>query len=165
MSSHRITAYHEAAHAVVAYLSQYHGLIGGLSLTSPETGDALIRLSRKKLLAAGKQVDNTALDDPEVRIDAAVIRLAGYAAEEHYASMHPDQDVEPNKSFSANDYAEARGLIGDAGVRRLEPQVRALVSSEWAAIQALAAKLEAEGVLEAIDALDLLNAGYGRNDL
>jgi hypothetical protein len=71
------TAYHEAAHTVVAYLSEYHSPYGVMRLLTSETGDTQVSLSKEKLRRAGKVVEQGVEQDPQVRMEFALIQLAG----------------------------------------------------------------------------------------
>lgn len=161
MHNRTFASHHEAAHAVAAYLSTYHGLLGNFSANADGSGDATVRLSRRKVTAAGIALLG-AEDHRQVRREGAMIRLVGFAAEVRLASMG---DSLADRSMSGNDYMEAERLIGQVHVEEVAREAGEFVESQWDAIADLAIVLEERGVLDSVDVLDILNLKYGRNEL
>ncbi|OQP53498.1 hypothetical protein [Niastella populi] len=105
-----ITALHEAAHVVCAYLSKFHYLIGNVCLTSDLTGETFVTLSKSKLIVEGKAEMPGIENDCDVAIDAAIIFYAGFEAEKVYSHK---SGISPDKSHSMNDYNYVDQLIVD----------------------------------------------------
>ena len=156
------TAYHEAAHTVVAYLSSFHSPIGRMRLLTADTGDTLVSLSKSKLRETGKDADVSAQQDPEVRMEFALVQLAGFATEVRLHSRGSDsgQKPEPDRSLSANDYAEAKSAVGIEALPTIEYAALETVEMHWAAIDRLARLLLRHGELDAIEAIDILDGMY-----
>lgn len=157
-------AYHEAGHAVAAYLSLFHGVgIGAISLGAFGSGAADVRLSRKKVQAAGKAADATIERDPDVAVSLCTVLAAGFAAELVAASK--GVDLEPNPSCSAPDrawlVAQASAADIPADVAAYEMQAKVLLEREWPQVEKLARRLMQQGTIDGVDVEILLQATYG----
>lgn len=157
-----LTAYHEAAHTVVAYISAFHSPIGEMRLLNIDTGDTFVMLSRSKLGLAGKAVEATSADDPEVRTEFALILLAGLAAERHLQSrVDGAAHLQPDASLAANDYSAAAAAVGIEAIPVLESGALDIVAKHWGAIDLLARTLLKDGIIGAVEVIDVLDAFYG----
>ena len=99
--SEKVTALHEAAHAVTTHISKFHSLIDDVSIFSATTGETFISLSKTKLISQGKSLLHTMKDD-EVVEDRAIIMYAGLEAEKIYCEKYKGVPLDIN--YSANDY-------------------------------------------------------------
>jgi len=166
-----LTAFHEAAHAVLAHVSQFYSLIGYIQLYSRDIGDTYVSLSRRKLAQAGKPTDISVLVDPDIVQDGSLIYLAGYASEKHYYRIILDRCTQlPDRSYPENDYAVVRQLIENAGfssniLSGFEVQASNSVEQRWHTIELLASMiLRSENrTLDAIDAIEFLDRLLGTN--
>lgn len=134
-----------------------------MRLLSADTGDTLVSLSKRKLREAGKAGDASAQTDPQVSTEFALIQLVGYAAEVHLYrnAAGGSEGAAPDRSMSANDYNAARGAVGTENIPVIENAAREIVEIHWAAIDVLARRLLRDRSLDAVDALDILDAMYG----
>jgi hypothetical protein len=113
--------------------------------------------------ASGKRADTpedteAALADPEIATDAALVFLAGWAAERQYCQQN---GTTADVSLSQNDYHEARRVLRAANVQtsmsdldfRAEEQVKRL----WNAISEFAEALHEVKSVDAADAYDFIS--------
>jgi hypothetical protein len=115
----KIAAYHEAGHVVCAVASRYHNLVYPIRVENAY-GEAPIALSRSKVRAGGKPAEvDAALADPEIATDAAIVFLAGFAAEVRYCQTVVEQggSAEPDRSLSNNDYEAVAFVVGKASIK------------------------------------------------
>lgn len=140
MSIKKEAAFHEAGHAVMAYLSDYHGLVSGIDLKVYGAGDVYIGLLKSKCAAAGlPQVLETA-ERPEVAKDIGHILVAGLVAEK-IAAEH-DKSLVPNPECALPDHDLLRQQLAAAGLSKkfdlLESETWAVLQKNWDAVQELA---------------------------
>jgi hypothetical protein len=157
-------AYHEAGHAVSAYLSPFHGIADGkVNIGSFGSGAADIRLSKKKVQAAGKTLSPAVALDPKVAASMATVLAAGFAAEQIAASL--DNTITPNPVCSGPDYVEltnhtqAAGISSDVSI--YHAQATSLLQKEWAQVERLAEILYRRGSVDGVDIAIYLESIYG----
>ena len=163
-----LAAIHEAAHVVVAYLSKYHFLVKFINLTSDTNGETFVSLSNKKLINAGKKLNDSVLKEPELIEDAAIIFYAGFEAETLYCNNNA---VEIDISFSRNDYNNINSLIKNSNSplktskEKLISNTRIIIEDNWFAIEKIAEAIlgSNNNILYAIDAIEILDNIYNKN--
>lgn len=163
----KLTAIHEGAHVVTAYLSKYHFITGQISLFSDTEGETFVTLSRKKIRNSNKQISEELFKDIEIVKDAAIVFYSGFESEKIY---NDENGIEVEKEYSMNDYNNVNELIKNC----LAPQTikteelilesKMVVTENWLAITKIsAALLEAQrNSLNAEDAIQILDAHYDR---
>jgi len=142
-----LTAFHEAAHAVLAIRSSYHIVSGDLTISADGAGEAPIGASEQKLVAAGKPTDPALLlADPDYIRELVRILFAGILAEKIRAQeVSADRVLRPNLKVSgAPDIKYAQKVMHDAVLDfqaekdELKKQSEGLVHQEWQLISTLA---------------------------
>lgn len=163
-----LTALHEAAHVVIAYLSSYHFLQGDITLTSDTTGLTFVTLNRKKILAMDKEPIAAISSDPDVVEDAAIIFYAGLEAERIFCREH---NIALDESHSANDYNHVDELV-EQSTPALEVDKDSIVAfskravlANWEPIKAVAELLltSKNSTISAVEAIELLDMGFNQN--
>jgi len=143
-------AYHEAGHAIMAYLSKYHLLAGPIELADYGAGEAYIGLIPSKLTSAGIEADEAAQRNPDVAKDLGRVLVAGLMAE-RIAAEH-DPALTPNPTCAQPDYAMLVQQLAAAGLSRkydrLETEARATLEAHWDKVEALAGWLLGRGRAE-----------------
>jgi len=163
-----LTAIHEAAHSVLAYLSSYHFLTGEIKLTSDSTGVTFVTLSKKKLLATGKEVTPSIASELEVIEDAATIFYAGLEAERIFCIKN---SLTLDESHSKNDYNYIENLFKNSNHSLEERKdliiefCRTSVLQNWEAIKEIADILikSENNSIDSVYAIEFLDQGFGRN--
>jgi len=139
-------AYHEAGHALLAYLSDYH-LMGPIDLKSAGHGGLYVGLSKAKCLQAGKKADPAIAREPEVARDFAVILVAGFVAEQIAAEKNPA--VTPDAAFAVPDHENLARVLAAANLSRktdrYEELARRKLTDHWDQVQSLANVLLRDG--------------------
>ena len=146
-------AFHEAGHAVVAYRSRFHNIVGPINLAEYGSGEIYVSLSRVKLQAQGKASEASAEKDKEVAVDLAVVLSAGLVAE-RLAEVR-GQGTTANPECSAPDHEMLQQQLVGAGLSkkfdRHEGTAKQLLESEWPLVAALSAYLFERISVEAED--------------
>jgi hypothetical protein len=162
-----LTAIHEAAHTVTAYLSKYHFLTKVIALTSDQSGETFVTLSKKKLAKLQKPLIAETSKDPDIVKDAATIYYSGFEAEKIFSEKN---SIATDISFSKNDYEHIEFLIqesNDITIDKLELQKESfiIVNSNWSAICQIAEQLlSASGnSVDAVHIIEILDKCYGNN--
>jgi AAA+ ATPase superfamily predicted ATPase len=127
-----------------------------------------VTLSRKKLLAEGKEPSPEIAYDLEVIEDAAIIFYAGLEAERKYCR---ENSIEVDESHSINDYNYVDNLIEKSNQEfKLEKNTLISISREavikyWEPINEIARLLrESENnTIDAVSVIETLDNGFGRN--
>ena len=164
----KLTAIHEAAHVVTAYLSKYHFLLGQITLSSDTNGETFVSLSSKKINKEAKEATQSILQDPEIIEDVAVIYFAGLEAEKIYCEKNSST---VDSSFSMNDHNFVDNLIANANTPLTKTKdnlitiTQELVRNNWATIDTISeAILKATNKsLDAVDAIEILDRAYNKN--
>lgn len=145
MTIKREAAFHEAGHALAAYRSSYHNVVGPINLAAYGSGEIYISLSRKKLHAKGKTPDASAARDADVAIDLAVVLAAGLVAEQ-IAEVR-EQGIVANPECALPDHELLQQQLVQAGLskkfNRHESTAAQFLEAEWALVHALADYLHA----------------------
>ena len=168
MQLRKITAIHEAAHLVMAYLSDFYFLQGAVYLVNHDVGETTVTLSKKKLGKAGKPLNPTVVQELEVALDAMRIYYAGLEAERIYCTKH---GFKLDDSYSKNDLNRideiALDIIPSYNVSRnlVIQQTKDKVLHNWQAIEQVSEQLLAspDGITDVIDVIMFLDMGYNRN--
>ena len=151
----RDAAYHEAGHGIVARLSRFHEIVGGIELADYGAGEGFISLSKRKLKAAGKQEDESTAKDKDVARDLALILTAGYIAEKVAAEQN--KTLTPSLECAKPDHDMLRDVLSGAGLSKkfdhFESSVEEILRIRWDAVEALADFLFECGSVE-YDTLD-----------
>jgi len=163
MTIKREAAFHEAGHAVAAYRSRFHSIVGTIKLAEYGAGQADVSLSKKKLVASGKPANQAAQMDKEVAADLAVVYCAGLVAERIAERM--ELGLKANPKCAEPDHVSALQQLSAAGLsQKLDLHERAaerLLEKDWNLVAALAENLLASGSADAADVLAFLNAQTG----
>lgn len=163
-----LTSLHEAAHAVLSYLSSYHFLTADIKLTSNSTGVTYVTLSRKKILAEGKEYTANIVFDPDVIEDAAIIFYAGLEAEKIYCE---EISIEVDESHSLNDYNYVDELIENSS-KDFEVDKDSLIAfsriavlANWEPIKIISNLLmqSENNTIDAVTVIEMLDQGFGIN--
>lgn len=145
MTIKREAAFHEAGHAIAAYRSSYHNVVGPINLAEYGSGEIYVSLSRKKLQAMGKAPDASSAKDKEVAIDLAVVLAAGLVAE-RLAEVR-EQGIIANPGCALPDHELMRQQLAEAGLSKKfdkhESTAAQLLEAEWALVRSLADYLHA----------------------
>jgi hypothetical protein len=164
----KIAAYHEAGHVVCAVASRYHNLVMPITVENAY-GEAPISLSKSKVRAGGKPTEvEASLADPEIATDAAIVFLAGFAAEVRYCQIVVDGGgkAKPDRSLSNNDYEAVAFVLGKANVKtplaELEAAAAEHVAQLWPIITDFAEELHRRRGFDPVDAIDFIQARLGR---
>jgi hypothetical protein len=140
MSVKREAAFHEAGHAVVAYRSRFHNIVGPINLAAYGSGEIFVSLSRTKLQTQGKTPTAAAARDKEVAVDLAVVLCAGLAAERLAECREPGIVASPE--CAVPDHELLRQQLAGAGLSqkfdRHEQAARQQLEAEWPLVLALA---------------------------
>ncbi len=151
MSQEHITALHEAAHFVAAYVKDRHDDIYGITIVPVGK------------FAGGVTGEGPNVHFPEEVEDALVGLYAGLAASLR-ANPH---DEEGARAGAGNDDRMAAGLIGwleglpDEIEARLRASAAALVAENWHLIEALATDLLVERTIDGEEATLVVQAACG----
>tara|TARA_R110000824_G_scaffold24090_1_gene85323 strand:- start:22553 stop:23056 length:504 start_codon:yes stop_codon:yes gene_type:complete len=140
LSIKKEAAFHEAGHAIMAYLSAYHGLISGIDLKAYGAGDVYISLLKSKCAAAGLPQTPESAKRPEVAKDIGRILVAGLVAEKIAAER--DKSLVPNPDCAIPDHELLRQQLETAGLSKkfdlLESETCAVLKENWAVVEELA---------------------------
>lgn len=143
MTIQREAAYHEAAHAVLAHKSNYHAIVGGISLVNYGGGYFDMSLSRSKCAARGKPQDASAQKDKEVAREFAILLCAGLVGEQIASEL--DRTLTPNPKCAEPDHALVQQQLEIAGLSRkydlYQSQARDLLKQHWTTVERLATYL------------------------
>lgn len=146
-------AFHEAGHAVAAWYSRFHSVVGPIRLANYGAGEAYISLSKSKTQAVGITPSEALRTDPDVVKDLAVVLVAGLAAEKIAAELNPD--LTPNEECAKPDYNLLHQMLGGARLSkktdRYEGLARDLLTSRWVIVEGLATRLFNEGAMSPVD--------------
>jgi archaellum component FlaF (FlaF/FlaG flagellin family) len=160
----KLTALHEAAHVVCAYLSDYHSLVSQINLNSDSTGETFVSLSRFKILEKGKLPSDNSITDPEIILDAAIIFYAGFEAEKIYCNK---TNSKADISHSINDYnlVETLLLKGNTSINIDKEEAKntsqLIVKNYLDAIEEIANLLLESKSIESYTAIDYLKISFG----
>jgi hypothetical protein len=151
-------AFHEAAHAVTAYYSKFHGLVHEINLMNYGAGEVFVSLSKSKCLEHGKAPSPETAKDPDVSKDLAVILCSGYVGEQ-IASEY-DSSLNPSRNSAGPDYQLAVQNLKAAGLSHKydlhHDNARIVLESKWTVVNKLAEHLfkqtkeSAEDIIEFI---------------
>lgn len=140
MDIKREAAYHEAAHAVLAYHSKYHALVGGINLLDYGAGEVYASPCKSKCAAKGKPYDANARKDKDMARDIAIVLCAGLAGE-RLAAEH-DSNLIPNPTCAEPDHELTEQVLQLAGLSKkydhYEAQARDLLKLHWPTVDHLA---------------------------
>ena len=141
MTIKREAAFHEAGHAVVAHRSKFHNIVGPINLEAYGSGETYISLSKRKLLANGKDAEPSAAKDKEVAADLAVILAAGLVAERLAESHEPG--ITANPECALPDHELMQQQLSGAGLSKKfdqhEGAAKQVLETEWKLVSSLAA--------------------------
>jgi hypothetical protein len=133
-------AFHEAGHAVMAYLATYHGLVAGIDLQDYGSGEIYVGLLKSKCVSAGVPSTAETAKRPEVAMDLGRILVAGLVAE--VIAAERDASLTPNPSCALPDHDLLRQQLMIAGLSRkfdrLEVATRTTLEENWSAVEELA---------------------------
>ena len=153
-------AYHEAGHAVAGYFSQFHRIVGSISLAEYGAGDIYVALSVSKLQAAGMQPDVSARRHPEVAKDLAIVLSAGLVAER--LAARKNSSLKPNPDCAEPDHDFLRQELKDAGLSqkfdRHETAAERILTTNWSIVEGLAQYLFSKGGAESLDILEFIES-------
>lgn len=159
MTITKVSAYHEAAHALIAHRSQFHKLIGRIDLRLYGSGETFISLSKSKLEAVGKSATTNSQKDKDVVKDLAVILVAGFVAEQIAAES--DNAINPNIDCAVPDHELLRSKLAAAGLSKhfnyYEEQARAKLKAEWHLVEKVANFLYKHGGSDVDDIIVLMD--------
>lgn len=116
MTIKREAAFHEARHAIAAWKSKYHSLVGTISLADYGAGDTLVSVSKHKLQVGGKSLSTTIVEDPDVAKDFAVVLSAGLVAEQVAASK--GENITANPQCAVPDHDLMKQQLAAAGLSK-----------------------------------------------
>lgn len=140
LSIKKEAAFHEAGHAIMAYFSDYHGLISGIDLKAYGAGDVYISLLKSKCAAAGLPQTPETAKRPEVAKDIGRILVAGLVAEKIAAER--DKSLVPNPDCAVPDHNLLRQQLENAGLSKkfdlLESETCTVLKENWAIVEKLA---------------------------
>jgi hypothetical protein len=152
-------AYHEAGHAVLAHMSDFHVIGGPINLARHGYGGVVVGLSGTKCLAARKPATPDVARDPEVARDFAVILTGGYAAELTAAAFDPT--LIPDLACAQPDYESVVEVLAAAGLSRrfdrFQAQAMARLSEYWPQVERLAQYLRLAGQCSAAGAESIIS--------
>ncbi len=133
-------AFHEAGHAVMAYLATYHGLVAGIDLKDYGAGEIYVGLLKSKCVSAGVPATAETAKRPEVAIDLGRVLVAGLVAE--LIAAERDESLSPNPICARPDHDLMRQQLMNAGLSkkfdRLEVVTRRTLEENWSAVDELA---------------------------
>ena len=140
MAIKREAAFHEAGHAIAAYRSKFHALCGPINLMNYGAGEIFISLSKSKLRAAGKSIDNSIQKDGEIVDDLATILSAGLAAE--YLAEPKVDGFKADPACAKPDHDLIRSQLSNANlsvcIAQYESTAIKLLDSDWSLVTSLA---------------------------
>ncbi len=140
MTIKREAALHEAGHAVAAYRSRFHNIVGTINLEEYGAGNINVSLSRKKLEAGGKPTDLSAQKDKEVAADLVVVLCSGLVAER--MAEKSETGLNANPECAEPDYELASQHLSRVGLSKkfdlYEQAAGRLLEMEWNLVTALA---------------------------
>lgn len=140
MTIKREAAFHEAGHAVAAHLSKFHRIVGSINLGQYGAGAINVSLSKSKLLAAGKTVDQSILTDKDVAIDIAVVLSAGFVCEQ--LAEQREVGLSANASCAIPDHTLMQRQLAQAGLSKNFDQhelaATQLLEQHWSVVSKLA---------------------------
>lgn len=146
MTIKREAAFHEAGHAVAAYRSRFHNVVGEINLSAYGAGEIYVSLSKRKLTAEGKPADPSVQRDKEVAKDLAVVLAAGLVAER--LAQERDGDLKANPMCAEPDYILMLEHLNAAGLSKKfnvhEEAAKAVLTGDWSLVNALATYLFSE---------------------
>ena len=151
-------AYHEAGHAVLAHLSDYHFVSGPVSVASFGGGLTDISPSKKRLKQAGK--DPASYDsDPEVAQEMAGILAAGLAAKHIAAAFH--YDLSPNPTLSKPDHQLIAKITAAAGITSditpYQYEAAGVLCVYWKVVATLANELDNQISIDAVEVGNIID--------
>lgn len=166
MSRRKRTAFHEAAHAVVAHHSRFHYQCGIIVVTDWDGGWIQIALNRKNAdELKGKRFYDLGLRRRIAR-DKAVIFCGGYVgekiAEKNEPDLFPVPDV-PSEDFQRARRTLRKALLSD-NLDRPCALARELLSREWWAVERVAAFLLSEEKAEARIVREMIDIMYWQGE-
>jgi ATP-dependent Zn protease len=160
MTVKKEAAFHEAGHAVIAHLSRFHAIIGGINLENYGAGEIFVSLSKTKLAANGKATDASSQRDKEVATDLAVVLSAGLVAE-HIAESK-DSNLSANPQCAEPDHELMKQQLEGAGLSkkfdRHEEAARKLLEDNWDLVNELAEHLFENQSVDAVYLRDFIEA-------
>lgn len=160
MSIKREAAYHEAGHAVAAYRSKFHNVIGTINLADYGAGEIFIFLSKSKLATYGKSNDQKLQYDKEVAVDLAVVLCAGLVAERIAERL--GDGITANTACAEPDHSLQKAQLKMAGLSQNydlhETTARCLLESEWSLVAELAAMLLKKTSVDAIEVIEFFES-------
>jgi hypothetical protein len=163
MTITREAAFHEAGHAVAAYRSRFHDVIGPINLADYGQGEIYVSLSKKKLATSGKSIDESAQSDKEVAIDLAVILCSGLAAER--LAEKNDAELMSNPACAERDHLLAAEQLSGAGLSEKfdlhEQAATRLLENEWSLVTALAEHLHKKVSVDPGDVIAFIESRAG----
>jgi hypothetical protein len=162
-----ITAAHEAAHVVMAYLSDYHFLIGNVKLFQHDSGVTFVTLSKGKLSERGLNNIHDPYSNMEIVFDVIQIYYAGLEAEKILCGRN---NLIIEDSYSSDDLLKIENLIAainppiNVDKNGLQKLTATKVLKQWEAIEDVAKiLLQGEnGETDVVGLIDHLNYCYNR---
>jgi len=152
-------AYHEAGHAILAYASRFHRLVGQINLANYGQGAPSISLSKGKLSKEGKPLTQDVELDQDVAKDFALILVGGLVAKQLAKTFN--EGIAPNAKCAEPDYNSLRQRLSDAGLpdhsRCFEFEAQDLLKLPWDQIQKIVELLMDQGFADAEDVIELLS--------
>ena len=157
-------AYHEAGHAIMAFLSKYHSLVWEINLAEYGAGSASIALSRSKLIAESLAEDVENARVPEIVKDLVLILVSGLVSEQIAAGLA--KSLAPNKFCAEPDHKLAVQQLKNARpplpnkLDRFECEARETLITHWAVVDALAKKLFASHSMCVTDVNEFITSKF-----
>lgn len=163
MTIKREAAFHEAGHAVAAYRSRFHNIVGPINLAEYGAGEILVSLSEAKLAASGKPTDPSVQSDKEVAVDLAIVLCSGLVAER--MAEKRNTGLKANPKCAEPDHIIAVQQLSGAGLSKKfdlhEQAAGKLLESEWDLISALADYLFENASVQPVQVLEFIESNAG----
>jgi hypothetical protein len=160
MTIKREAAFHEAGHAVAAYRSRFHNIVGTINLEEYGAGEIYVSLSKKKLVAGGKPTDQSAQKDKEVAADLAVVLCSGLVAER--MAEKSETGLKANPKCAELDHELASQQLSGAGLSKKfdlhEAAAVRLLEMEWNLVTALADHLFGKVSVDPVEVLAFIES-------
>lgn len=140
MSIKKEAAFHEAAHAITAYYSKFHGLVHEINLMNYGAGEIFVSLSKSKCKNQGKSPTPETARDEDVSKELAVILCSGYVGEQIAAEY--DSSLVPSRNAAGPDYQLAVQNLKAAGLSHKydfhHDNARKILERNWEVVNKLA---------------------------
>lgn len=160
MTVKREAAFHEAGHAVVAYFSKFHRVVGPINLAQYGSGEIFVALSKGKVTAAGKQIDESLSRQPDVAVDLAIVLCAGLVCER--LAEEREADIKSNADCAMPDHELMRQVLQSANLSKKfdchELKSKQLLDQHWSLVVELADALYSARSMDALSIEEFIDA-------